>query len=1400
MQRTKKVLSLVLSLVMVLTMIPVISLNFTEPVKAYSSYSKQKSTEYYYASGTQFIYQLILYYSSSSNDAARNWLTNNGWTDWSGNFNAGDGDSDSKYIHSGYKTTTDPTVAIKGILVADGHPTSVSYGGCTYYAVGSGSIAQTPTGGDGMYDLNKGNGGDDLYLMATADYNAGPALTSITKSQSGSASTAQNNLTNNGYRIVTDQSGNYQDTNAGAGGDYNYCGQKSSCTTVNSDSLREAYLSAKNRYENGGSGISGLSTALNTASNILSDLNDGYTTYTQAQINSATQALNWAVASVSVNSATTFTVSSANTGAYGLYAFTPSSTGKYVFLSNASVDTKGWIYTKDTSSSIGLSQITNGYNDDVGSGSDQYTILGLNHYYNHYVKDVTLNAGTTYYLRTQYYSSQAGNYPIYICNAVDLNFYPADNASEVKTYTNFPAGFSFPLTKVQTLFTRSGFTLLGWSNNSSNIARMESRDYTPTQSFTIPTSSTNFAALWSPSSPTTVNANTAYTATISKPYTIQYYKFTPSTTRKYKFYATGSGLDTYGVMYEQSAWANSAAILDYDDDAAGNSQFAKTRQLTAGTAYLLGVKCYSANVGSVPFRIDEIYNITYNANGGSGEPSAQEKQYGVSLTLSSDQPTRAGYTFRGWATSSTATSAGYAAGGSYTANADAVLYAVWAGNPYSVVFNGNNATSGSMSNQSFIYGTAQNLNANAFSRKYTVTYKYNNGLDDGSATATATFNGWATTASGAKVYNNQQSVNNLTTTNNGSVPLFANWTLGTVTLPTPTRAGYTFKGWYKEAACTTLAGNGGAIYTPTASTTLYAKWEAADNTITFNANGGTAVPQLSYKITDSKTLPSTAKDGYVFNNWKVTTAAGNWSANATFSAGASVNGKYGNPTLTAQYTPTNYTITYNVDGATSTAQYNIESTAKLPSQSKTGYDFAGWAISSNTGNWTETGNLPADTALSGRWGDVTLTARWTPKTYGISYTLGDGASAANQPLSVEYDGSYTFTVTVDEAHDQNMPEVTATGATVSQTVNGNVITVTLSNVTGEVAVNVPTAINTYSFTLNGDEGFTSDDRAQTVDYGATVSFTVNLSDGYTQTAPTVKQGDTPLDPKTVNGSAYTYEIENVTSDITVNVTATLNVYNVSFDETNGASFADVEGAAIDIDNSVPATHGAPFRFSVTLAEGYTQTAPVVKVNGSTLAFASKTGDHTYNYEIESVTGAVEIETITTLNTYTVTWKNENGSEIKQTTVTHGSVPAYDGEEPTKASDDNYDYVFGGWNPVPVAANADASYTVVFTPQVREYAVKFVNEDGTVLQNEILPYGAMPEYKGSDPVKAATAQYTYTFKGWDNEIVTVTGPVTYTATFNATVNKYTVRFVNDGVQLQSEELEYGATPEFKGETP
>ena len=74
------------------------------------------------------------------------------------------------------------------------------------------------------------------------------------------------------------------------------------------------------------------------------------------------------------------------------------------------------------------------------------------------------------------------------------------------------------------------------------------------------------------------------------------------------------------------------------------------------------------------------YTVSYNANGGSGAPGSQTKIQDVALTLSTTKPTRSGYTFLGWATSSSATSAKYSAGGSYTSNAGVTLYAVWKSN------------------------------------------------------------------------------------------------------------------------------------------------------------------------------------------------------------------------------------------------------------------------------------------------------------------------------------------------------------------------------------------------------------------------------------------------------------------------------------------------------------------------------------------------------------------------------------------------------------------------------------------------------------------------------------------------------------------------------------------------
>lgn len=148
------------------------------------------------------------------------------------------------------------------------------------------------------------------------------------------------------------------------------------------------------------------------------------------------------------------------------------------------------------------------------------------------------------------------------------------------------------------------------------------------------------------------------------------------------------------------------------------------------------------------------YTITYNANGGSGAPSSQTKWKDQTLTLSSTKPTRTGYSFLGWSTSSTATSATYSAGGSYTANAAATLYAVWKANTYTVKYNANGGT-GAPANQTKTYGKTLTLS----STKPTRT-NYN-------------FKGWGTSASATTV----TYASGASYTANAGITLYAVWEL-----------------------------------------------------------------------------------------------------------------------------------------------------------------------------------------------------------------------------------------------------------------------------------------------------------------------------------------------------------------------------------------------------------------------------------------------------------------------------------------------------------------------------------------------------------------------------------------------------------------------------------------------
>lgn len=101
----------------------------------------------------------------------------------------------------------------------------------------------------------------------------------------------------------------------------------------------------------------------------------------------------------------------------------------------------------------------------------------------------------------------------------------------------------------------------------------------------------------------------------------------------------------------------------------------------------------------------------------------------------------------------------------------------------------------------------------------------------------------------------------------------------------------------------------------------------------------------------------------------------------------------------------------------------------------------------------------------------------------------------------------------------------------------------------------------------------------------------------------------------------------------------------------------------------------------------------------------------------------------------------------------------------------------------------------------EVSYVFKDWDGTVLKEWKVKEWTKPTAP-ADPTREATAQYTYTFAWWNPEVAKITKKTTYTATYTATVNQYTITFVDeDGTtELDEQTLDYWATPVYAGETP
>ena len=204
----------------------------------------------------------------------------------------------------------------------------------------------------------------------------------------------------------------------------------------------------------------------------------------------------------------------------------------------------------------------------------------------------------------------------------------------------------------------------------------------------------------------------------------------------------------------------------------------------------------------------------------------------------------------------------------------------------------------------------------------------------------------------------------------------------TVTLPTPTRTGYTFLGWTGEGITTPQPN----VTIPKGSTgdkTYIENWELTEYNITMDLSGGSGQEKVVYTMTDEDfELPTPTRNGYEFVGW---TGEGITTPQTSVKI---PKGSTGNKAYTANWQVIEYTITLDTNGgpAVSPIKYTVEDSFTLPYPLRPGYEFVGWTLDGS-------GMLPAMPLIIyyGTTGDLRYKAEWRLAEYTITMDLNGGS-------------------------------------------------------------------------------------------------------------------------------------------------------------------------------------------------------------------------------------------------------------------------------------------------------------------------------------------------------------------------------------------------------------------------
>ena len=601
----------------------------------------------------------------------------------------------------------------------------------------------------------------------------------------------------------------------------------------------------------------------------------------------------------------------------------------------------------------------------------------------------------------------------------------------------------------------------------------------------------------------------------------------------------------------------------------------------------------------------------------------------------------------------------------------------------------------------------------------------------------------------------------------------------------------------------------------------------AEGNIYTTKSSAEIISSKSTGVYNQVSAPATATNTYQYNQSAETyveipvTAAKLKNVNGTFTETASASAgdsiKFVNKEWGGKE-PVYVTVTFNpnfsgIAEKTQSVESGVDTKLDTNSFSRTGYTFKGWNTSAD-GSGTAyangaTVNVSKDTVLYAQWEINTYTVTWKngdtvlqsgKVAYGTkpAYTGATPTKAATAQYTYTFKGwspeivAVTGDTTYTAEFNSVLREYTVTwknGDTVLQSTK--VAYGTKPAYTGATPTKAATAQYTYTFkgwtpeivAVTGDTTYTAEFNATTNIYKVTWkngNSVLKINEVRYGEMPTYS-GDIPQKTATAQ---YTYvfkgwspEVSAVTGDTTYNAVfdAILNEYTIIW---------KCDDKVLQTDKIA---YGETPKFNGTTPQKEATDQYTYVFKGWSPDISEVTGDTTYNALFDTIT-----------NKYTVTWKNGD-TVLQNDKVAYGEKPTYTGDTPTKAATAQYTYVFKGWSPAVSNVTGDATYTAVFDEIVNEYTVTWMNGD-TVLQSGKVAYGTKPAYTGDTPTKAATAQYTYVFKGWSPAVSNVTGDATYTAVFDEIVNEYTVTWMNGDTVLQSGKVAYGTKPAYTGETP